>query len=61
MNRHEMPIGFSFALAQNPDGMKKFAMLDENKQREVITGAHSVQSKQEMHEYVNRLVNDEIV
>ncbi len=57
MKREEMPIGFSMALAQNPDAMQKFAMLDENKKQEIINGTHSVKSKQEMHEYVNKITN----
>ncbi len=55
MKRDEMPVGFSMALAQNPEAMQKFAILDESKKQEIINGTHSVKSKQEMHEYVNRL------
>ena len=57
MKRDEMPVGFSMALAQNPEAMQKFAMLDENKKQEIINGTHSVNSKQEMHEYVNKINN----
>ena len=57
MKRDEMPVGFSMALAQNPDTMQKFAMLSEDKKRQIIDGTHSVKSKQEMHEYVNNLNN----
>lgn len=57
MKRDEMPVGFSMALAQNPEAMQKFAMLSENKKKQIIDGTHSVKSKQEMHEYVNRLNN----
>lgn len=57
MKRDEMPVGFSMALAQNPDAMQKFVMLSEDKKQEIINGTHSIQSKQEMHEYVNRLNN----
>ena len=57
MKRDEMPVGFSMALAQNPDAMQKFAMLSEDKKRQIIAGTHSVKSKQEMHEYVNDLNN----
>lgn len=53
MKRDEMPVGFSMALAQNPEAMQKFAMLDEKKKQEIINCTHSVKSKQEMHEYVN--------
>lgn len=57
MKRDEMPVGFSMALAQNPEAMQKFAMLSEEKKKQIIDGTHSVKSKQEMHEYVNRLRN----
>lgn len=57
MKRDEMPVGFSMALAQNPDAMQKFAMLSEDKKKQIIDGTHSVKSKQEMHEYVNKLIN----
>lgn len=58
MKRNEMPIGFSFVLAQNPEAMQKFAELDENKKQEIINGTHSVKSKQEMREYIAKLVNN---
>lgn len=57
MKRNEMPVGFSMALAQNPEAMQKFAMLDENKKQKIIDGTHSVKSKDEMHEYVNKINN----
>ena len=43
------------ALAQNSEAMQKFAMLSEDKKKQIIDGTHSVKSKQEMHEYVNRI------
>ena len=55
MKRDEMPVGFSMALAQNSEAMQKFAMLSEDKKKQIIAGTHSVKSKQEMHEYVNRI------
>ena len=55
MKQDEMPIGFSMALAQNPDAMQKFAMLSESKKQEIVEKTHSIKSKQEMHEYVNKL------
>lgn len=57
MKREEMPVGFSMALAQNPEAMQKFALLSEDKKNQIIDGIHSVGSKQEMHEYVNKLNN----
>ncbi len=58
MKRDEMPVGFSMALAQNPDAMQKFAMLSEGKKKQIIDGTHSVKSKQEMHEYVNKIISN---
>lgn len=57
MERDEMPVGFSMALAQNPEAMEKFALLSEEEKREIINGTHSVKSNREMHEYVNKLNN----
>ncbi len=57
MKRDEMPVGFSMALAQNPEAMQKFALLSEDEKKQIIDGTHSVKSKKEMHEYVNRLSN----
>ena len=57
MKQDEIPVGFSMALAQNPEAMQKFAMLSEDKKKQIIDGTHSVKSKQEMHKYVNKLNN----
>ncbi len=58
MKRDEMPVGFSMALAQNPDAMQKFAQLSEDKKQQIINGTHSVRSRQEMHEYVNKIISN---
>ena len=55
MKRDEMTVGFSMALAQNPLALQKFAMLGEDKRKQIMDGTHSVKSKQEMHEYVNKI------
>ncbi len=55
MKRDEMPLGFSFILAQNPEAMQKFAMMSESQKQEVINGTHSIKSKAEMREYVDKL------
>ena len=56
MHRDEIPLGLSMALAQNPEAMDKFAMLSEEKKKEIINGTHSVRSKQELREYVNKII-----
>ncbi len=55
MKNYEMPIGFSMALALNPEAMEKFATLTEAQKQQIIDGTHSIKSKQEMHQYVNDL------
>lgn len=57
MTNDKMPLGFGMALAQNPQAMEKFALLSEEKKQELISGTHSVNSKQEMRQYVNNIIN----
>jgi hypothetical protein len=58
MNTNELPMGFSMALAMNPDAMRKFAELSEEQQSEIISGTHNVTSKSEMQQYVRNLLAD---
>lgn len=58
MKRKEIPMGFAMALAKNQQALEKFSMLSEMKKQEIIEGTHSVQSKEEMEQYVNSLVNN---
>ena len=58
MKSDEMPVGFTMALAMNPDAMAKFSALDEKKKRQIISGTHSINSREEMHRYVSSLVSD---
>lgn len=55
LNSYEMPVGFSMALALNPEAMERFAMMNEKQKQQIIDGTHNIKSKQEMHEYVNKL------
>ena len=43
------------ALAQNPQAMQTFARLSEAERQQVIAGTHGVRSREEMHQYVERL------
>ncbi len=58
MERNEMPVGFSMALAMNPDAMQKFSMLSEDRKQEIIAGTHAISSRDEMHRYVNFLTSN---
>ena len=55
MNRNDLPLGFAFALAQNPDAMQKFSMMPEQRKNEILQKAHAVDSKEEMQELVDHL------
>ncbi len=58
MKRSEMPIGFSMALTENPEAMKKFSMLSEEKKQSIVDGSHSVRSRSEMYRYVDGILKD---
>ena len=53
MDRNDLPLGFGFALAQNPDAMQRFSNLSEQEQRALLQKAHMVSSKDEMQRLVN--------
>ncbi|MBP3305814.1 MAG: hypothetical protein J6L24_07580 [Oscillospiraceae bacterium] len=55
MNRNELPIGFGFALAQDPDAMIKFSNLPDASRSEILRRARSASSEQEMRSLVNEL------
>lgn len=55
MEQNKLPLGFSFALAQNLQAMQVFANLSEIKRQEILQKTHTVSSKDEMQELVDRL------
>ncbi len=55
MKSYEMPIGFTMALALNPEAMEKFATLTEAEKQQIVNGTHNIKSKEEMHKYVENL------
>lgn len=55
MEKNEMPVGLSMALAMNPEAMQKFASLPETKKQEIIHGTHTISSKAEMKQYVENI------
>lgn len=52
----KIPLGFGFALAQNPEAMTAFAKLPEGKREVLIQRAHMAASKEEMQSIVDGLV-----
>ena len=59
MRKDEMPVGFAMALSMNPGAMQKFATLNEAQKQHIIAITQNIKSKEEMHQYVNSLVNGE--
>lgn len=55
MDHKELPMGLGMALAQNPDAMHYFSNLSDQQQQEIINHTHQIQSRREMHQYVQSL------
>lgn len=55
----DLPLGLGMALAQNSNAMKYFASLTEDNQREIIEQTHKINSKNEMHLFVQSLAKKE--
>ncbi len=51
----ELPMGFGFSLAQNPDAMRNFASMSRSEQKAVIEKTHALASRREMHAFVEKL------
>ena len=59
MEHREIPVGFEMALAQNPEAMRRFALLPERQRQKILDGTHSIHSAAEMRQYVSRILSDE--
>lgn len=51
----DLPLGFGFALAQNPEAMQYFSSLTESEQNVLIEKSKTMQSRNEMHNFVQQL------
>ena len=58
MNQNEMPLGFVMSLAQNPEALNKFSLLSESQKQEIIDTTHTINSKKEMRQFVNKIATD---
>ena len=54
-NQPDIPLGLGIALTQNPDAFTKFAALSNDGKLKIIEQTHSVNSKGEMRDFVDRL------
>lgn len=51
----DLPLGFEFALAKNPEAMKFFTNLTETEQNQLIEQSKTMQSRTEMRNFVQHL------
>ena len=52
---NELPLGFGMALSMNQEAMKKFSSLSEEERKEVVRRTRTIESKREMHDFVENL------
>ena len=55
MDKNDLPLVLGFARAQNPEALRAFSLLPEEKRSQIVQQAHSVSSKSEMQSLVNGL------
>ena len=58
IKNEELPIGFTMELAQHSDILNQFAKLSKLEQEIIIIGAKSVQSREEMRNYVTNMFRE---
>ena len=51
----DLPLGFALALAQNPNSMYTFSNLPEAQQLVLLSQIQNINSKAEMHDFVEHL------
>lgn len=55
MEKGDVPLGFGFALAQDPGAMERFAALSEAERQAFLNRARAASSKGEMQALVSQL------
>ncbi len=55
LSNSDLPLGLSMALMENLKAFTTFAHMSDVQKQSVISGSHSVNSKQEMQAYVNSI------
>ena len=56
MESYELPLGLGMALLQNPSAMEQFSKLNEQERQKIIHGTQAITSKEEMQQYVKRML-----
>ena len=55
IDNDELPIGFTKELALHSDILNKFAHMDKARQEQIVNGARTVNSRDEMRNYVESI------
>ena len=55
IDNDELPIGFTMELALHSDILNKFAHMDKTRQEQIVNGARTVNSRDEMRNYVESI------
>ena len=58
IDNDELPIGFTMELALHSDILNKFAHMDKARQEQIVNGARTVNSRDEMRNYVESIAKD---
>ncbi|MDD5937041.1 MAG: hypothetical protein PUC65_16000 [Clostridiales bacterium] len=57
LGNHEIPIGFSMALAKDTNAMNSFSAMPESQRKQVIEASRTIQTKQDMERFVNSITS----
>ena len=55
INNEELPIGFTMELAQHSDVLNRFSGLSEPEKQSIIDKTRTVQSRDEMRQFVENI------
>lgn len=55
IQNEELPIGFTMELAMHSDALNRFAGLPKAEQDRIVNGARTVESREEMRNYVENM------
>jgi hypothetical protein len=58
IDNSDLPIGFTMELAQHSEILNRFAGLPETQRNSIIDGARSIESRNEMRNYVESIFHE---
>jgi hypothetical protein len=58
IDNSDLPIGFTMELAQHSEILNRFAGLSEAERNSIVDGARSIESRNEMRNYVESIFHE---